>query len=193
MGDKYPNNKDQGWCLVRLYCPGFKDEEFIAQSYIFPYEVGLKGGGYASVQDAVNVAYNFYTTDSKSSFSNRFRRGSVQELWSKIYSYTNEYFSIVRNSTNANSRYVGRGIPGTEPSEFGLASPAYFENGYMHNGFYRVFIASSQETKYMLYKNESAIKNDRNNLLMWWLLGLTIAFWSIILPLTISQIKQNKK
>ena len=40
-GDEYPNNNDEGWNIVRVYCGGI-DEEFIHTNTIFPYKVGLK-------------------------------------------------------------------------------------------------------------------------------------------------------
>lgn len=40
-GDKYPNQEDDGWNIIRIYCSGY-DDDFIQTNIIFPYKVGLK-------------------------------------------------------------------------------------------------------------------------------------------------------
>ena len=35
-GDKYPNQEDDGWSIIRIYCGGL-DEDFIQTNTIFPY------------------------------------------------------------------------------------------------------------------------------------------------------------
>lgn len=192
--DDYPNREDEGWCIVRLYCSGI-DDEFLSRSYVFPYQVGMKRGSYASIQQAVNDAYIFFTNNSQSSFAERFRQGSIDELWSKIFDSTNEYFSIIKN--NHYGGYMGgTPIPGAKSdnkySNAPIQNYSAIENGWMHNGWYRVYIASSQEEKFMIHKNEDVINGDRNNLLLWWLIGLSIVFWCFIIPLIIINKKEKK-
>ena len=81
-GDKYPNQEDDGWNIIRIYCSGY-DDDFIQTNIIFPYKVGLKNNewvNYYTVEQAVNEAFEFYTTDPKSSYSEHFSKGSYNLL-----------------------------------------------------------------------------------------------------------------
>lgn len=56
-----------------------------------------------------------------------------------------------------------------------------------------VFIAAAQEKHYMIQEKEWAVNENRNRLLLWWEIGLTVLFMSIIIPLTIKESKVNKR
>ena len=193
-GDEYPNDNDEGWNIIRIYYVG-ADDDIIQTNVIFPYKVGLKKtewGNYYTVEQAVNEAFEFYTTDAKSGFSNRYQKGSNRRIWSKIYDCNNEYFSIVKND-----KYGGwtAGIPIYRPKNMSYekAQRLYpYENGWMHNGFYRVFIAATQTTHYMIEENETAVMADRKKLLIGWGISITILFMLLIIPLTIRERKANK-
>lgn len=190
--DGLPTNNNVGWCLVRLFCTGGNDDEFLVQNYLFPYQVGLKRGSHTSIQEAVDGALQFYGTNTLSPYYERFRKGLVKELWSKINDSRNEYFMISRSDLPGRM-FLGNPIPGAKPLDNNNEAYEAFEHGWMQSYFYRVFVASSQEEKYMIFKDETAINSDRNNLLMWWLIGLTIVFWSIMTPFLVSQKKENKR
>lgn len=193
-GDEYPNENDEGWNIIRIHYGG-ADDDIIQTNVIFPYKVGLKKtewGNYYTVEQAVNEAFEFYTTDAKSGFSNRYQKGSNSRIWSKIYDCNNEYFSIVKNE-----KYGGwtAGIPIYRPKNMSYekAQRLYpYENGWMHNGFYRVFIAATQTTHYMIEENEIAVTADRKKLLIGWGISITILFMLLIIPLTIKERKANK-
>lgn len=194
-GDKYPNQEDDGWSIIRIYCGGL-DEDFIQTNTIFPYKVGLKksewGNSY-TVEQAVNEAFEFYTTSPKSSYSERFSKGSNNRLWSKINDSSNEYFWIVENK-NPNSWKAGIPIyhpKGKSYDEVQRTMP--YENGWMHNGYYRVFIAATQERHYMIEEKDWAVNENRDHLLLWWGISLTVLFMSLLIPLTIKERKVNKK
>lgn len=68
-----------------------------------------------------------------------------------------------------------------------------YENGWMHNGYYRVYIAATQEKVYGIKLKEWAVTENRNKLLLWWLCGSTVFFLIFIIPLSIKQITYNKK
>lgn len=68
-----------------------------------------------------------------------------------------------------------------------------YENGWMHNGYYRVYIAATQERIYGIKLKEWAVTENRNKLLLWWLCGSTVFFLIFIIPLSIKQITSNKK
>ena len=193
-GDEYPNDNDEGWNIIRIHYGG-TDDDIIQTNVIFPYKVGLKKtewGNYYTVEQAVNEAFEFYTTDAKSGFSNRYQKGSNHRIWSKIYDCNNEYFSIVRND-----KYSGwtAGIPiyRLKNMSYEKAQRLYpYENGWMHNGFYRVFIAATQTTHYMIEENETAVTTDRKKLLIGWGIIITVLFTLLIIPLTIKERKVNK-
>lgn len=194
-GDNYPNREDNGWCIIRIYCGG-TDKDFIQTNTIFPYKVGLKKtewGNFYTVEQAVNEAFEFYSTNPKSSMVDRFSKGSNNRLWSKIHDYSNEYFWIVENQ-NPNSWKAGIPIYHPEGKSYDEAQRTIpYENGWMHNGYYRVFIAATQEKHYMIQEKDWVVNENRNKLLLWWGIGLTALFQSIIIPLTIKERKVNKR
>lgn len=194
-GDNYPNREDNGWCIIRIYCGG-TDEDFIQTNTIFPYKVGLKKtewGNFYTVEQAVNEAFEFYSTNPKSSMADRFSKGSNNRIWSKIHNSSNEYFWIVENQ-NLNSWKTGISIyypKGKSYDEVKRTMP--YENGWMHNGYYRVFIAATQEKHYMIQEKDWVVNENRNKVLLGWGIGLTALFMSIIIPLTIKEYKANKR
>lgn len=195
-GDEYPNQNDEGWNIVRVYCGGL-NEEFIHTNTIFPYKVGLKStewGNYYTVEQAVSEAYTFYTTDSKSSYSSRHKQGNVNELWNEIYKFSdqNEFYSIVESKKNGWTAGIPIYIPKNKSYEEAQRVMPY-ENGWMHNGYYRVYIAATQEKVFGISEEGWAIDSNRNRLLLWWCVGVSILFLLLIVPLTIKQMKSNKR
>lgn len=193
-GDEYPNGNDEGWNIIRIHYGG-ADDDIIQTNVIFPYKVGLKKaewGNYYTVEQAVNEAFEFYTTDPNSGFSNRYQKGSNNSIWSKIYESNNEYFSIVKNEN-----YLGwtAGIPICHPQNMRYEETQRlypYENGWMHNGYYRVFIAATQTTHYMIEENKKAVATDKKNLFIGWGIGITILSMLFIVPLTIKERRANK-
>ena len=187
---------DVGWNIIRIYCDGFDDEDFIRINTIFPYKVGLKKsewGNSCTVEQAVNEAFEFYTTNPKSSYSERYSKGSVFRIMQKLINCKNEYFSIVERG---DTKSLGYGNPiyrpkGMSDNEVERTMPV--EDGWMHNGFYRVFIAATPERCCMIKEYEGVVDEDRNRLLKVWGIWLTAFFMLLIIPLTIKEIKVNKK
>ena len=194
-GDKYPNHEDEGWNIIRIYCSGY-DDDFIQTNIIFPYKVGLKKnewGNYYTIEQAVNEALEFYTTDPESSYSEHFSKGSCNRLWSKINDSSNEYFYISENK-NPNIWTMGTPIGHLEGKNYNETQRIMpYENGWMHNGYYRVFIAATHERHYMIAEKDWAVNKNRNQLFLWWGISLTVIFMSLIIPLTIKESKVNKK
>ena len=189
-GDEY-NENDVGWNIIRIYCGGL-NEEFIRINIFFPYAVGFRrteGGNYYTVEQAVNEAYNFYATDSKSRFANGFRQGNVNSLWNKIYDCFNEFYRI--RETNNPGYTMGFGLFNLKWKGPQRTKP--YEEGCMQNGFYRVYIAATQERFYGIQEQDRAISANRNTLLLWWCIGISVIFLLFIIPLTIQQVKSNKK
>ena len=195
-GDEYPNNNDEGWNIVRVYCGGL-DEEFIHTNTIFPYKVGLKKtewGNYFTVEQAVSEAYEFYTTNPKSSFSDRHRKGNSNTIWNQIYECCNrnEFYTIVEKTKNGWTAGKPIHIPKNKSYEEAQRVSPY-ENGWMHNGYYRVYIAATQEKVFGFEEKEWAISANQKNLLIWWNVGASLFFLIFIIPLWVKQYKSNRK
>lgn len=63
----------------------------------------------------------------------------------------------------------------------------------MHNGYYRVYIAATQEKVFGISEKEWAITANRHKLLLWWCIGISVLFLLFIIPLTIKQVRSDKK
>ena len=199
-GGSYPNEENEGWNIVRIHFSGLEDE-IIQTNIIFPYKVGFKKNNWGisyTVEEAVDEAFEFYTTDEKSNYSDRYKKGSNNQLWSKIYdcSNNNRYYGIVKNE-GYNGGILGTPIIKPDFNAENFDYDAYrkeqltlpYENGYMYNGYYKVFIAATQETHYMIKEKAWAVEDDRNKLFLWWGVGLTLIFFAFIIPLTIIEKK----
>lgn len=68
-----------------------------------------------------------------------------------------------------------------------------YENGWMHNGYYRVYIAATQEKVFGISEKEWAITANCHKLLLWWCIGISVLFLLFIIPLTIKQVRSDKK
>lgn len=182
---------DGGWHIVGIRCHGL-DESFIHQFAKFPYRVALKRsewGNYYTVPQAVSEAYDFFTTNPKSGISDRFVNGSLNRIWSKIYDCNNEYYGVYKNEKD-HSHYAGRPLPGGASPEQG----GPIEDTWMHNGYYRVYVASTQETHFGIFKHSwNPDIAERNRLMLWWLIGISIAFLIPIIILTIKVKNINKR
>lgn len=183
--------EDGGWHIVGIRCHG-GDNYFIHTFVLFPYQVGFKRtewGNYYTVPDAVAEAFDFYTSNPKSGISDRYEKGSINRIWSKIYDCKNEYYGIYQND-KVHSWNSGKSIPGGGSPEKG----GPIENGWVHNGYYRVYIAASQETHYGIIKHSwNPDIKERNRLLIWWLTGLFIIFWLPIIILIIKNKRSEKR
>lgn len=194
-GAKNPEEiNDYGWFIAGIQCSSGMDEAFIQTFSFFPYQVALKKtewGNYYTVPQAVDEAFEFYTTNKKSRISNRYKKGSLRKIWAKIYGFTNEYYGV-RQSSDSDCDYgysAGIPIPGGAMPEKG----GPIEYSWMHNGYYRVYIAVTQSKYYGIYKhNWNPDDKERITLLLWWLIGGFIFFMIPILALTYKVIHKEK-
>ncbi len=191
------NVEDIGWYIIRID-GGYSDDDndIIQTNIIFPYKVGLKKtglGNFCTVEQAVNEAFEFYTTNPKSDYSERFSKGCTHRIWSKINDCKNEYFWIDENKGKTCFRIVNPICypKGMSASKIQLTMP--YENGWMYGDYFKVFIAATHERHYMIKEYEGAVDEDRNQLLKVWGIWLTAFFMLLIIPLTIKEIKVNKK
>ena len=108
-GDNYPNSEDDGWSIIRIYCGG-TDDDFIQTNTIFPYKVGMKKtewGNFYTVEQAVNEAFEFYSTNPKSSMAEGITLSSANNKADATESVTP---SSANNKANATERVSPAGM-----------------------------------------------------------------------------------
>lgn len=141
-----------------------------------------------SVTKAVNDAFEFYTTDQRSSYHETFEKGSVERAWSAIYAAQNEYYYISEDET---PRFRREGYPLFEKYSSKKYQP--FQIGYMYNGFYKVFIASTAPKTWTIKKFDwEPDKKDRKELWIFWTIVLTVLLFIVIIPLWLIDNKKQK-
>lgn len=188
-----PYDYEDGWNLVVLE----HDWEGVYKTWLFPYAVGyIKQkeswlNSYApSVPKAVEEAFEFYTTDEKSQYYGTFEKGCFNKVWSEIYDACNEYYYLAEDE---HPRITRMGSPLFEkyPTD---NKPHSYQNGYMYNGYYKVFVASTQPQTYTIKKRDwNPDEQDRKDLWLYWSIGLTILMLIIVIPLGIIENKHNKE
>lgn len=206
-GDNYPNEENEGWNIKRLRlsyrdedCSSF-DDNIIQANTIFPYQVGFElylsneGKLTYNVDNSVSDAFDFYTTNPKSFSADRFQKKSISRLWSKIGGCENDYYWIVENTDYNETGYLKEPIYQPEGMSYEEAKRVEpYRMGWMETyPIFRVYIAAMQGEHYMIAEKEWEVNEDRNDLLVWWSCGLTILFFSLIVPLMIVEKKSKKR
>ena len=184
--DDYPDDHDEGWNIVRIY----HSAGDIEVTTFFPYKVGLKKsewGNPYSVERAVNDAFKYFATNAESPFAGRFQSGSGNRLWSKIYDCCNDYYTIENKGLNRTQR-IGMPISWELPE---ATAPTKFT--WVHNSYYRVYIAATQDEHFMVKEKAWVIKEDRKKFLLRWGVGMSVLFLSLIIPITIKDRKANQR
>lgn len=184
-----PYDYENGWSLFILE----HDYEGVYQTWLFPYAVGyikqdyFFGDSYLpSVASAVNEAFEFYTTDDKSTYYSTFEKGCVDKAWSSIYDAENEYYYMAEDEKPRFNR-IGRPLFVQYPTD------AYLKNGYMYNGFYKVFVASTQPKTWTIKKYAwEPDEQDRKELWLYWFIGLTVLLFLVVVPLWVIDAKHQR-
>ena len=186
-----PHEYEDGWNLCILE----HDYEGVYQTWIFPYAVGyLKQDYYfgdrylPSVASAVNEAYEFYTSNEKSNYYNTFEKGCVDKAWSSIYAAQNEYYYMAKDEYPRFRRWGGKPLFEQELSDCDA-----YQNGAMYNGYYKVFVASTQPKTWTIKKYTwGPDVRDRKYLWLYWSIGLTVLLLLVVIPLWIIDAKHKK-
>lgn len=187
-----PYDYEDGWNLCILE----HDYEGVYQTWLFPYAVGyLKqdyyfGDSYLpSVASAVNEAFEFYTSNDKSTYYSTFEKGSVDRAWSAIRDAENEYYYM---DEDERPRLIRMGSPLFEQYPADGKYHAY-QNGYMYNGYYKVFVASTQPKTWTIKKwYWDPDEEDRKDLWLYWSIGLTVLLLLVVIPLWVIDAKHQK-
>lgn len=187
-----PLDYEDGWNLVVLK----HDYDGVYQKWIFPYAVGYFkqeyyfGDAYLpSVSTAVNEAFDFFTSNNKSMFYETFEKGCFDRVWSQIYAATNDYYHMEEDK---NPRMHQVGSPLFEKHSADNQYHAY-QNGCMYNGFYKVFIASTQPKTWTIKKYDwNPDEAEKTKLMKYWAIGLSILLLAIIVPIWIIELRHKK-
>lgn len=188
---------EDGWelCVVEwtsnMYITDTDVEDRMVLSYrwLFPYAVGYYYNdspyyGYSylpSVQAAVDEAYEFFTSDEKSSLLEDYYKGSVNDIWSRIEE--NEYYFCGEDEKPCTSYlYLGE-IDG----ENHMVT-------YMYNDYYRVYVATTPILKTFSVKKRpwNPDIKEKNKLYRNWSIGLSALMFCILIP-TAVLINRDKK
>lgn len=189
-----PFDYEDGWNLVIIE----HDYEGVYKTWLFPYAVGYIRqndpwlSDYApNVPSAVNGAFEFYTTNEKSNYYGSFEKGCYDRVWSQIYDAENEYYYMAEDE---HPRIFKTGSPLFEEYHTDNNPPKFYKNGFMYNGFYKVFVAATQPQTYTIKKRDwNPDEKDRKDLWLYWGIGLTALMLIIVIPLAFIQRKHNKE
>ena len=184
-----PFDYEDGWKLVMLEF----DYDGVSQSWLFPYAVGYKRQNDSwmynyipSVKTAVEEAFEFWTSDPKSQFIDNFEKGSLSRMWLKIRQCENDYYAFLKDDTPRLTN-IGLSIF-TDNSN----SKSNTQAGYMHNGYYRVFIGKTQPESWSIKRFDWKVESEKRKLKLYWSIGLTLLLLLIVVPLWIIENKNNK-
>ena len=188
-----PSDYKDGWNLVILE----HDYEGVYETWIFPYAVGYIKQENSwfydfapSVPSAVNEAFDFYTKNEKSVYYGSFEKGCVERVWTEIFDAGNKYYYMAKDER---PRFNRSGSPLFEQKP---TNNQYFpyQNGYMYNGYYKVFVAATQPQTYSIKKREwNPDEIDKKDLWLYWSIGLTTLLLIVVIPLAVIQRKHNKE
>ncbi|MDE5567535.1 MAG: hypothetical protein K2J12_03740 [Muribaculaceae bacterium] len=190
--DQFNEIEDLGWEIVGMRYHGVDDSSCIHTFTLFPYQVALKKTkweNYFTVPQAVQSAFEFYTSGKNSPICDRYESGSYKRIWNKLFNSENDYYGIYKNE-NHNGWYVGKPIPGSASPEQG----GPIQNGWMHNDYYRVYVAVTQGEYHgiMLHPWAPAIK-EQNKLIIVWQSIIFIIFGSLITLMLVRNLKEARK
>ena len=187
-----PLDYEDGWNLVILE----STTSGVSKRCIFPYAVGYIKQEYywgesymPSIKNAVYDAFKFFTTNNQSYFYNTFEKGCFDNIWKELYSANNDYYYLEEDEYPRS--WIGGDYLFEKP--FGDVESSPRQNGYMHNGLYRVFIASTQPRTYSIQKYSwNPDEVEKKELWKYWSIGLTVLLLLIVIPLWIIDSKHQK-
>lgn len=190
-----PYDCEDGWNLVTIE----HDYDGVYQTWIFPYAVGYIKQDYAwsydylpSVENAVEDALEFYTTNEQSLFIDDFQKGCFERIWSKIRDCNNEYYYLFKDPHPRFYR-TGRALFDDYKNYYRSSNEKPYQAGYMYNGYYKVFIGETQPITWTIKKVLwNPDEEDKKKLWMYWGIGLTALVLLTIVPLWIIDKKRNK-
>lgn len=197
-----PYEEEDGWELIKISSLYDSDgNSLLVQQWIFPYAVGYKKQDYyfaydyvPSVRTAVEEAFEFFTQNPNSSMIDSYEIGSYNRILNKLYECRNEYYTILKDTIPKSSQ-IGETLWGTprkyDKSGNRIVSPMAYTD--MYNGYYKVFVGLTQPVTWSIKRLDSVVDSDRSKMLRLWLISTSGLFAVIILLLSISLFKKNRR
>lgn len=181
------------WCLKIMY----KSSDGFSLQELFPYGVGYKkilDFYQTSVEDAVKDAFDFYTKNKKSQYSNSIEIGSYKRIYSQITNLSNEYYYINRAVDSTIVLKFFRPFFG-EIKEPNLYTPLNCSReSYMYNNEYKVFVGTTPQISFYIDRiDEEQDSKEIASLRSLWGVLLTILMLLIVVPLTLMEIRYQKR
>lgn len=193
---------EDGWELLKINWSFDESTEptnlIIEMSCIFPYAVGFNNynrdllyGFAPSVQNAVDEAFKFFTSDPNSDLN--YKKGSYNKFFSNIQEIDNEYYYIQRDTVRKGGTLIGESPIRGElvNGDNNKNSPIQWDG--VQNGVYKVFVGITQPITWSMQRSDSSIKEDRTKLLMCWIIPVCILFGIIVILQTIKLRRNNRR
>ena len=158
-----------------------------------------------SVQSAVNEAFDFHTTNDKSSYSKYMTSGSGISEYDVKRAVENEYFNcfsyedLVRyrgqEEADAYMRRIDWWKYGNDASFYKAKDQYEGDYGYMYNGYYKVYNYIAPVAYYQIKYNYNwdPRATDKKKILIWGYAFLTLLLLAAIIPLSVIEARKKKE
>lgn len=202
---RYTNHLYTGWLL---HVVEYVSYDCYRTYQLYPYQVGYRKQEYSwaynympDVQDAVNNAFDFWTTNEKSEYSNCLSKTDEYDINKAIeneYYYCFSYEQLVRWYGEEGADSVMRNTDWEKFNEdrfYHKAQNHKSDGGYMYNGYYKVFNYMIPRAYYQIqYKFfEDPKSADKKKFLTWGYMILSFLLLAIIVPLSLIEIRKRKE
>ena len=197
-----------GWLLEIVEKDGFDGFETYL---VYPYKVGYRkqenSWAYKympTIQDAIDEAFEFHTTNEKSSYTKYMTRSGSIDEYDVIKAVENEYYYCFSYDklVEYNGKHVADSIMmwtnwekmGADGS-YRISTFTGGDYGYMYNGYYKVYNYTGPRTyyqiKYRYYWDPK--KYDINRALIWAYSILTLLLLWVVIPLSVIESRKRKE
>lgn len=203
------DNQWSGWMFQII--EKTSDSEF-CEYQICPYQVGFKKqeeqwmyNYIPSVQKAIDESFTFHSEDKKSSYANFINKNASINYYDVVRAVENKYYFLFSYDELAQLRgkdFADSIISYTDWEKYGIYCFRYKradrqytgDYGYMYNGFYRVYNKIVPQRCWQIlydYRFDNKTK-DRNRILIWGAIILTILLMCYIIPRSITETKRKR-
>ena len=189
-GFRFDVISSQGWDIISTY-------------QVYPYMIGCRKQSQSymynympSVQTAVGEAFDFWTSNDKSSYK-KYIDNDIS-IYDIKHAVENEYYMLfsyedccrIYGKEHADSLVRVSGVQYVFPTQCEASS----YGGYMYNGYYKVYNVIKPISNYTLSYNVfwNPKWKDRKNIMLWGYSILSALFLSIVIPLSIKENKRKK-
>lgn len=193
---------DDEWTGFRFDVISSQGAGVINTYQVYPYMIGYKKQSQSymynympPVQSAVDEAFNFWSSDDKSSYKKYIDDDiSIYDIKNAV---ENEYYILF--SYEECCRFNDKEYTDSLVRATGVRYSLNFnyeakDYGYMYNGYYKVYNVAKPISNYTLNYNVfwNPKWEDRKNIMIWGYSILSVLFLSIVIPLSVKENKRGK-